>query len=93
MTLIYSMLIFKIILFGVYYDYMLSIVRLFLYSSMKSYSSHSMDPWVSDEHSVGMVPIPCFPTIAPYIPGLVVDRGCDRTIESFVLHTPVCRAS
>ena len=87
MTLIYSMLIFKIILFGVYYDYMLSIVRLFLYSSMKLYSSYSMDPWVSGEHSVDVVPIPYFPTIAPYILGLVVGRGCDRTIESFVLHT------
>ena len=34
-----------------------------------------------------MVPIPCLPTFAPYILGLVVDRGCDTPIESFVVHT------
>jgi hypothetical protein len=27
--------------------------------------------------------------IAPYMPGRVVDRGGDRTIESFVVH-PLC---
>jgi len=88
MTLIYFMIVFKIILFSVYYDHMASIIRLFLYSSMKSYSAYSKDPWVSGGHSVGVVPIPFFPAIAPYILGLVVDRGCDRSIESFAFHTP-----
>ena len=78
MTLIYFMIVFKIILFSVYYDHMPSIIRLFLYSSMKSYSAYSKDPWVSGGHSVGVVPIPFFPAIAPYILGLV----------SFAFHTP-----
>ena len=91
MTLIYSMIIFLVIWFNVYYDCMLSIVRLSLYSSMESYSSHSMVPWVSSKHSVSMVFIPCFPTIAPYILGHVVDRGCDTPIESFVVHSPNVR--
>ena len=51
MTLIYFMIVFKIILFSVYYDHMPSIIRLFLYSSMKSYSAYSKDPWVSGGHS------------------------------------------
>ena len=65
---------------------MLSIARLSLYSSMDSYSSHLMISWVSGKPSVGMVPIPYFPTFAPYIPGHVVDRGSDTLIESFVVH-------
>jgi hypothetical protein len=88
MTLIYSMIIFIVIWFNVYYDYMLSIVRLSLYSSMESYSGHSMVPWVSGKHSVSMVLIPCFPVIAPYILGHVVDRGGDTPNESFVVHSP-----
>ena len=88
MTLIYSMIIFIVIWFSVYYDYMLSIVGLSLYSSMESYSTHSVVPWVSGKHSVSMVLIPCFPTIAPYILGHVVDHGGDTPIESFVVHSP-----
>ena len=34
-----------------------------------------------------MVLIPCFPAIAPYILGHVVDRGSDILIESFVVHS------
>ena len=30
----------------------------------------------------------CLPTNTPYIPGHVVDRGCDTPIESFVVHSP-----
>ena len=88
MTLIYSMIIFIVIWFNVYYDYMLSIVRLSLYSSMESYSAHSMVPWVSGKHSVSMVLIPCFPMITPYILGHVVDRGCDTPIETSIAHSP-----
>ena len=88
MTLIYFMIVFKIILFSVYYDHMPSIIRLFLYSSMKSYSAYLKDPWVSGRHSVSVVLIPCFPAIAPYILGHVVDHGGDSSIESFVVHSP-----
>jgi len=47
MTLLY-LLIFLIILFLVYYDYMLGIVGLDLYSNICSYSAHSLISWVVD---------------------------------------------
>jgi hypothetical protein len=86
-TLLY-MIMCSIILFLVYFDYMLGIVRLELYSSIGSYSACSLDRWVSGKYYVGVVPIPYFPTIAPYIPNRVVDRRSDNPIESFVAHLP-----
>ena len=35
-----------------------------------------------------MVLIRCLPTDTSYIPGHVVDRGCDTLVESFVVHSP-----
>jgi hypothetical protein len=40
---------------------------------------------VSGKYCVGVVPIPYFPTIAPYILDHEVDRGSDSPIESFVV--------
>ena len=85
MTLLY-LLIFSIIMFLVYFDYMLGIVRLVLYSNIGSYSSYSLNSWVSGRYCVGVVPILYLPTIAPYIPGHVVDHGCDTPVESFIVH-------
>jgi hypothetical protein len=68
-----SMIVFHIICFGVYYDYMFSIVDLPLYSCMESYSPHL-------DH---------LSAIAPYMSGRVVDRGGDSTIESFAVHPRV----
>jgi hypothetical protein len=87
MTLLY-LIMFSIILFLVYFDYMLGIVRLELYSSIGSYSACSLISWVSSKHCVGMVPIPYLPMIAPYIPDHVVDRGSDSPVESSVVHPP-----
>jgi hypothetical protein len=87
MTLLY-LIMFSIILFLVYFDYMLGIVRLELYSSIGSYSACSLDRWVSGKYCVGVVPIPYFPVIAPYILDRVVDCGSDSPIESFVVHLP-----
>jgi hypothetical protein len=87
MTLLY-LIIFSIILFLVYFDYMLGIVRSDLYSSIGSYSACSLISWVSGKHCVGMVPIPYLPTIAPYILDHVVDRGSDSPVESSVVHLP-----
>jgi hypothetical protein len=86
MTLLYLM--FSIILLLVYFDYMLGIVRLELYSSIGLYSACSLDRWVSGKYCVGVVPIPYFPAIAPYIPDRVVDHGSDSPVESFVVHLP-----
>ena len=76
MTLKYLMIIIIVALLITCYDYMLSIVGLHYYSTMKSYSACSNVHWVSGEHSVGMVPrLYYFPAVACYVLGHVVDRG------------------
>jgi hypothetical protein len=87
MTLLY-LIMFSIILFLVYFEYMLGIVRSNLYSSIESYSACSLISWVSGKHCVGVVPIPYLPAIAPYILDRVVDRRNDSSVESFVVHLP-----
>jgi hypothetical protein len=79
---------FFIIMFIVYFDYILSIIRLLSCSPISSYSAHSKDPWVSGRHCVSVVLIHCLPADTPYILGHVVDHGCDTPIESFVVHSP-----
>jgi hypothetical protein len=88
LTLLYILFMFLVILFIIYFDYMLSIVRLSLYSSIRSYSAHLEVQWVSGQYCVSVVPIHCLPADAPYIPGHVVDCGCDTPIESFIAHSP-----
>ena len=78
---------FLVIMFIVYFDYMLSIARLSLYSSISSYSARSNVHGVSGRHCVSVVLIHCLPTDAPYIRGHVVDHGCDTPVESFVVHS------
>ena len=75
-------------MFIVYCDYMPSITRLSLYSSISSYSACSKVHGVSGRYCVSVVLIHCLPTDAPYIVGHVVDRGCDTPIEFFVVHSP-----
>ena len=87
MTLL-NRFMFSILLFIVYFGYMLSIVSLSLYSSMRSYSAHSLISWVSGWQCVSMVLRLCLPADAPYILGSVVDRRCDTPVESFVFHPP-----
>jgi hypothetical protein len=87
MTLLY-LIMFSIILFLVYFDYMLGIVQSELYLSIGLYSACSLVPWVSGQYCVGMVPIPYFPMIAPYIPDRVVDHESDSLVESFVVYLP-----
>jgi hypothetical protein len=79
MTLLY-LIMFLIILFLVYFDYILGIARSKLYSSIGSYSACSLISWVSGKHCVGVVPIPYLPVIAPYIPDRVVDRRSDSLV-------------
>jgi hypothetical protein len=88
LTLLYILFMFSIILFIVYFDYMLGIVRLSLYSSIRSYSAHLEVQWVSGRQRVSVVLIHCLPANVPSIPGHVVDRGCDTPVESFVVHSP-----
>ena len=89
MTLFLILFMFLVIMFIVYFDYILSIARLFLYLCISSYSAHSKVPWVSGRHYVSMVLIRYLPTDTPYIPGHVVDRGCDTPVESFIDHSRI----
>ena len=88
MTLFFISFMFLVIMF-VYFDYMLSIVRLSSCSSISSYSACSTDPGVSGRYCVSVVLICCLPVDAPYILGHVVDRERDTPIESFVVHSPM----
>jgi hypothetical protein len=69
---------------------MSSIVSLLLSSWICSYSAHPnmQDPWVGGRHYVSVVLRYCLYANAPYTSGRVVDRGCDRPIESYVVHPP-----
>jgi hypothetical protein len=86
MTLYYLIIIFLVICLHVYYDYISSLVSLSLYSSMESYSAHVDGHYMGDKQCVNVVFIQRLSTIVPYIKRHVVDRGCDKSIESFVVH-------
>jgi hypothetical protein len=88
MTIFFISFMFLVIMFIVYFDYILSIARLLLYSSISSYSTHSNIHGVSGRHCVSVVLIRCLPADAPYIPGHMVDHGCDIPVEFFVVHFP-----
>jgi hypothetical protein len=82
----YMLLVIMII---VYFDYISSIVRLYLYSSTCSYSAHSCDQRVSGRHCISVVLIRCLPADAPYILGYqVVDRMCDILVKSSIVYSP-----
>jgi hypothetical protein len=79
-----------IVMFIVYFGYMSSIVSLLLSSCICSYSAHPnmQDSWVDGRHYVSVVLRYYLSTNAPYTSGHVVDRGCDRPVESYVVHSP-----
>jgi hypothetical protein len=82
-----STLFLILFMFIVYFDYMLSMARLSLCSSISSYSTRSKVHRVSGRYCVSVVLICCLPTDVPYILGHVVDRGCDTHVESFVVYS------
>jgi hypothetical protein len=88
MTLFFILIMFLVIMFIIYFDCMLSITRLSLYSNISLYSARSDVHGVSGQQCVSVVLIRCLPTDAPYILGYVVDHRCDTPIESFVVHSP-----
>jgi hypothetical protein len=77
-------------MFIVYFGYMFCIVSLLLSSCIYLYSAHPnmQDPWVGGRHYVSMVLRYCLSANAPYMSGCVVDRECDRHVESYVVHPP-----
>jgi hypothetical protein len=87
LTLFLTLFMFLVIIFIVYFDYILSIARLSLCSSISSYSAHPGVQRVSGRYCVSMVLIRCLPADAPYISGHMVDRECDTPIEFFIVHS------
>jgi hypothetical protein len=81
---------FLIAMLIVYFGFMSSIVSLLLSSCTCSYSTHTnmQDPWMGGRHYVSVVLRYCLSANAPYASGRVVDRGCDRPVESYVVHPP-----
>jgi len=90
LTLFY-LLMFSIILLFVYFDYMLSVVRLELCFCIGSYSAYSLGRCVSGGYCVGEVPRPYLSVITPYSPEPEVDHGSDSPVESFVVLLPIIR--
>jgi len=84
MTLLY-LFIFKIILFSVYHNYILGLVRLELYTNLGSYSVYPSDPWVNDRYCVGVVLISYLFVIVPNMPDRGVVRGSDSSIDSYIV--------
>jgi hypothetical protein len=85
--IVFILSMFLVLMFIVYFDYMLSIVSLSLCLCISSYSIHPIkDPRVGGRDHVSVVFICYLPMNTLYIRGHVVDRGCDTTIESFVVH-------
>jgi hypothetical protein len=87
-TLVFILFMFLIAMFIVYFDYILSIVSSSSYLCISSYNTYSKVHGVSGRDHVSVVLICNLPVNTHYIPGHVVDHGCDRPIESFVVHSP-----
>jgi hypothetical protein len=75
-------------MFIVYFDYILSIAGLLLCLCVSLYNTYSKVHGVGGRDHVSMVLICYLPMNTLYILDHVVDRGCDTTIESFVVHSP-----
>jgi hypothetical protein len=73
---------FKVAMFIVYFDYVLSIYSLLLCLCISSYSAYSKVHGVGGRDHVSMVLICYLPVNTLYILGHVVDRGYDTTVES-----------
>jgi len=78
LTLFYF-LMFLIILLLVYFDYMLSVVRLELCLCIGSYSAYSLGRWVSDRYCVSEVPLTVLN--AYFIPSTMAQYSMISTIK------------
>ena len=77
------------IMFLVCSSYMLDIVMIddeFIHMFAKRLAQYSSE--LSGRHYVSVVLKYCLPADAFYTLGHVVDRGCDSSVESFVVHSP-----
>jgi hypothetical protein len=84
----FILFIFKVTMFIVYFDYMLSIVSLPLCLCISSYSTHPNDHRVGGRDHVSIM-LRCYlPINTLYILGHMVDRSYNTTVESFVVYSP-----
>jgi hypothetical protein len=86
--LVFVVFMFKVAMFIVYFDYILSIVGLLLRLCISSYSAHPNVHRVGGRDHVSMVLICYLSTNTLYILGHMVDHGYDTTVESFIVHSP-----
>jgi hypothetical protein len=92
--LVFILFMFKVAMFIVYFDYILIIAGLLLCLCISSYSAYSKVYGVGGRDHVSVVLICYLPTNTLYIPGHVVDHGCDTTVETFVVHSQnICHRS
>jgi hypothetical protein len=89
MTLFYFNTIFLFIMFLVCSSSIFDIVMIdneFMHEIAKRLIQYLSE--LSGQHYVSMVLIYCLSVDALYMPGHVVDRGCDTPVESFIVHFP-----
>jgi len=84
LTLFYLLMLLAILLL-VYFDYMLSVVRLELCLCIGSYNAYSLGRWTCGRYYVSEVPRPYLSVITPYSPDREVDRRSNSPVESFVV--------
>jgi hypothetical protein len=86
--LVFIFFMFKVAMFIVYFDYILSIASLLLCLCITSYSAYSKVHRVGGRDHVSMVLICYLPMNTLYILGHVIDHGYDTTVMSFVVYSP-----
>jgi hypothetical protein len=87
-NIVFILFMFKVAMFIVYFDYMLSIVSLSMCLCISLYSAHPNDHRVGGKDHVSMV-LRCYlPMNTLYILGHMVDSRCDTTVESLLVHSP-----
>jgi hypothetical protein len=86
--LVFILFMFKVAMFIVYFDYILSIASLLLCLYISLYGTYSNVHEVGGRDHVSVVLI-CYLLVNTLcIPGHVVDRRCDTTVEFFIVHSP-----
>jgi hypothetical protein len=90
--LVFILFMFKVAILIVYFDYILSIASLLLCLCISSYNAHPNVHKVGGRYHVSLVLICYLSANTLYIPSHAVDRGCDTTVESFIVHSPKYRS-
>jgi hypothetical protein len=86
--LVFILFMFKVAMFIIYFDYIISTTGLLLCLCICLYGAYSKVHGVGGRDHVSVVLICYLPANTLYIPSHVVDRRCDTTVESFVVHSP-----